>query len=115
MPVMKNRIEDSFEDRPVTLIVGIAAWAYYYYHFTHDKTFTHLTPFMKPWIYWILFACMFALQLSVWIHFKNFNEKKRRRWLVLAFYFFCELGVLIFTAGLAFWPLFLILRSKIGA
>lgn len=108
----KTKIEDSFEDRSATILLGLASWAYLFYHFTAEKSAVRVLPVMKPMGYGILFSLMLGLQVFVWIYFRHFGEKWYLKFRIY-FYFFVELGVLLFSIGMAFWPFFLLFRSKL--
>ena len=108
-----NRIEDSFEDRKMTLLLGLSAWIYFFYHIAADKTATRVLPVMKPLWYGIVFLLVVAAQVAVWIYFKHFNEKKWNRRLIASVYFGCELGVLMFTVSMFLWPIYMMFRSKL--
>lgn len=111
--VLKNKIEDSFEDRRMTLLLGFSFWAYFVYHFTADKSATRVLPVMDSLWYVIILFLVLAAQVAVWIYFKHFTEEKWNRKILALGYFLCELGVLYFTICLILWPIFLMFRTKL--
>lgn len=110
----KEKIEDFFEDRRSTIFLGAAGLAYFVYHFTAAKTAFRLAPPMKPTGYAVLFVFVSLAQSIVWRYLKRADEKtKWARFPLSLFYFLCEFGLIAFSLSLAFWPIFLMFRSKL--
>ncbi len=110
----KEKIEDFFEDRKSTIFLGASALGYFFYHFTAVKGAMRLAPPMKPMGYAVLFAIIAIIQAVVWRHLKRADEKtKWARFPLSLFYFLCEFGLIAFSLSLAFWPIFLMFRSKL--